>query len=351
MVAQSVTAVPDVQTKPDFENLLKVLRCERPTQSTLFEFILNSEIEEKIVFGPNAEPKKWPLHIIHTLAFQKAGYDYVTIHAPGFRFPVGERARGMSVSMNKGGLISDWESFRAYPWPNPDDADYGVLDEVSNELPDGMKLIAHGPGGVEENVISLVGYETLCYLTIDDPDLVTAIFEAVGSRMVRYYEHVAAHPHVGACISNDDWGFKTQTLLSVAQMRKYLFPWHEGITAAIHKAGKPAILHSCGYYDEIIGAVIGEQQYDGRHSYEDAIKPVEEAYEELKGRIAVLGGIDVDFICRATPEEVYTRAKAMLRRAAADGGYALGTGNSVASYVPHENYFAMIHAAIEERIA
>ena len=39
----------------------------------------------------------------------------------------------------------------------------------------------------------------------------------------------------------------------------------------------------------------------------------------------------------------------MLERTAGRGGYALGTGNSVPDYVPDENYFAMIRAALESR--
>ena len=39
----------------------------------------------------------------------------------------------------------------------------------------------------------------------------------------------------------------------------------------------------------------------------------------------------------------------MLERTAGRGGYALGTGNSVPDYVPDENYFAMIRAALEVR--
>lgn len=349
MTTDALTAIPDVQAAPNFDNLLKVLHCQRPDRPTLFEFFLNEDLEKRIVFGSVEEAKDWPRYVIQAAAFRKAGYDYLTVLTPNFGFPAGERHRGKSVSINEGGVISDWDSFHAYPWQNPDDAEYDMLDKVANELPDGMKIIAHGPGGVEENVITLVGYENLCFMIADDPELVSAIFEAVGSRLVRFYEHVAAHPNVGACISNDDWGFKTQTLLSVSQMREYLFPWHERITAAIHAEGKPAILHSCGYYGEIIDAVIDEQHYEGRHSYEDGIQPVEEAYEAQKGRIAVLGGIDVDFVCRSTPEDIYKRSKAMLCRSEADGGYALGTGNSVPGYVPQENYFAMIYAATESR--
>jgi uroporphyrinogen decarboxylase len=57
----------------------------------------------------------------------------------------------------------------------------------------------------------------------------------------------------------------------------------------------------------------------------------------------------VDFVCRSTPAEVHARSRAMLERAGARGGYALGTGNSVPEYVPLEKYFAMISAANRER--
>jgi uroporphyrinogen decarboxylase len=59
--------------------------------------------------------------------------------------------------------------------------------------------------------------------------------------------------------------------------------------------------------------------------------------------------MDVDFVCRSSPDAVYERSKAMLKLTATRGGYALGTGNSVPEYVPQENYFAMLAAAWEYR--
>ena len=212
-----------------------------------------------------------------------------------------------------------------------------------------MKLIAYGPNGILENAIDLVGYEALCLMIYDDKQLVYDIFEQVGTRLVRYYELAARYECVGACISNDDWGFKTQTLLSPSDLRRFVFPWHKRIVATVHAAGKPVILHSCGFFFKIMGDIIDDIKFDGRHSYEDTIMPVEEAYEQYHDRIATLGGIDVDFVCRSTPEEVYARSAAMLERSAGRGGYALGTGNSVPDYVPDANYFAMIRAALDQR--
>jgi len=75
--------------------------------------------------------------------------------------------------------------------------------------------------------------------------------------------------------------------------------------------------------------------------------PVEEAYETYGSRIAIMGGIDVNFIATETPENIYRRCRAMLERTASRGGYALGTGNSVPEYIPYENYIAMVRAAWE----
>jgi uroporphyrinogen decarboxylase len=88
--------------------------------------------------------------------------------------------------------------------------------------------------------------------------------------------------------------------------------------------------------------IIDDMKYDAKHSFEDAIIPIEQAYEKWGGRISLLGGIDVDFMCRSNPEQIRRRCQAMLAKTSNSGGYALGTGNSVPEYVPYENYLAMI---------
>ncbi len=340
---------PNVQAPPVFENLLKVLQHEAPDRPTLFEFFLNGPLYARLAGGECPAPNHSPDHVRWLIrAFGAAGYDYTTYHGSNIGFPRGDNHVG-GFRMGGGTRIQDRAAFDAYPWPDPDACDYSGLDAVRDDLPAGMRLVVCGPGGLLENAISLVGFEHLCYLMADDPQLVEDVFARIGSVLVRHYEIVGRHATVGACISNDDWGFKTQPMLSPADMRRYVFPWHRSIAEAIHAAGKPAILHSCGnlttLYDDIIDAL----GYDAKHSFEDTIQPVEEAYEAYGHRLAILGGIDLDFVCRATPEQVYERSCAMLNRTASRGSFALGTGNSVPEYVPDENYFAMIAAAVEHR--
>jgi uroporphyrinogen decarboxylase len=261
-------------------------------------------------------------------------------------FKTGERAREDSMSLNEGFIITDEASFEAYDWPDPGAQDYSKLEKIHDYLPDGMKLLVRGPGGVLMNTIYLVGYDNLCIMLYDNPELARAIFDRMGSIIARYYEIVTQYDTMGLLMINDDWAFRTQTLLSPAQMREYVFPWIKRYAEIGRRAGMPVLLHSCGYFVDILDDII-ELSVNGKHSFEDAILPVEDAYEQYYGRIAVLGGIDLDFIIRSTTDQLTARCRAMLERTATRGGFALGTGNSVPEYIPQDKYIALLRAGLE----
>lgn len=330
--------------------MLKTLRRKKPARPTLFEFFLNERLYKRLAADDSPrEGEKWAHDRMVIRAFRRAGYDYATVNGSDFKFPADEVATLQTVSINSGVMIRTREDFEKFDWPDPASFDYSRLEALKDELTDGMKLVLSSPGGILENVTWRIGHDNLCYMLVDDPALLADVFEAVGNRYVKYFELCAGYDSVGAMLACDDWGFKTQTILSPADMRKYVFPWYRKIAQVAHKAGKPIILHSCGQLGEIMDDIIDDMKFDAKHSYEDAILPVEDAYEKYHSRIAVLGGIDLDFVVRGAPEEIYRRSRAMLERTADRGGYALGTGNSVPEYVPDRNYFAMVRAALDAR--
>ncbi len=343
---------PRTTPSPDFNHLLAVLKRREPERPTLFEFFLNERLFDRMVPEYPSNPDDPRVHIRRSIhAFHRLGYDFTTVMVPGFNFADGIviRRHEKSVSLNEGSVLHTWRDFESFRWADPELAHFDLLEEMGKELPDGMKMIVYSPDGVFENVVDLVGYENLCLMIADDPVLAGAIFDKVGERLLRYFELAVQYDGIGAVFGNDDWGFKTHTLLSPADLRRFVFPWYKKINEMVHAAGKPVILHSCGHFTRILDDIVDEMKFDARHSYEDTILPVEEAYERFHERIAILGGIDVDFVCRASPEEVYARSRAMLERSAGRGGYALGTGNSVPDYVPDSGYFAMIRAALDMR--
>ncbi len=332
---------------PDFSQLLRILRREKPERATLFEFIADVGVMlgEKQIEDNDRDAAMYQ----YMRCFFENGYDFACLPTWITRFLEfhrGDRTHGESISQNEGGVITDEATFAAYRWPDAEAADYEMIGRWEKWLPDGAKFILMCPGGVLENLTDLVGFENLCYMLADEPDLVHAITEQIATRLMTFYERQLAFDSVGACMVNDDWGFKTSTILSHEQMRTYIIPWHRKIVDLIHSAGRPAILHSCGNLGPLWEDLIEDIGFDGKHSYEDGIFPVEEAWTRYHERIAILGGIDMDFLCRKTPAEIRRRVEDLINLTDGGSGYAVGSGNSIARYVPRENFQALRDAAL-----
>jgi uroporphyrinogen decarboxylase len=337
--------------QPDIENLYKTLRREKTSRPVLFEFIVNLEVCQQVApQHKNCQPGTLDCFKMVIEAFKNLGYDYApvyTMETEILTFEKGEYDSLSSRSQNQGALITDRESFDSYPWPDPRRSNYELYHRLSDYLPDGMKLLGFSNGGILENATDIVGFENLCMMYLKDPDLTREIFENIGKRLLEFYTIISSIDSVGACVVTDDWGFKTQTMFPPEMMQEHVFPYTRKIVEVIHDHGKPVILHSCGNLKMIMDTIIDELKLDGKHSFEDGIYPVEDAYEWWHDRIAIMGGIDMDFLTRKTPEEVYSRAIKLLEQTSDRGGYALGSGNSIAHYVPMENYISMIRAATD----
>ena len=62
--------------------------------------------------------------------------------------------------------------------------------------------------------------------------------------------------------------------------------------------------------------------------------------------VAVLGGLDVHRLSTHTPQQVRERVRALVEICGSRGRYAIGSGNSIPSYIPTENYLAMVDEAL-----
>ena len=332
--------------EPDFTLFLNALKGAKTPRPVLFDFLISEHIAAPLA-GKPADGSPLSVFRRDAKAYALLGYDYALALAPGFGFAANTPRSKESACMNDTCVIRDRRDFERYEWPEPDDSIPEFFEAAGKCLPDGMKLIVHGPNGVLEITSALFGFDNLMFMLYDDPGLVKAVTDEVGSRLLRYYELALQVGAVGAIICNDDWGFKTQTMMSPAHMREYVFPWHKTAVEAARAAGRPAVLHSCGDHRGIMEDIIGDMGYAGKHSYEDNIQPVEEAYGQYGRRIGILGGMDMDFLCRARPEEVYQRARRMLLLSRENGRYLLGTGNSLARFLPLAQYNAMRRAAFD----
>ena len=266
------------QPGPDFERLRKVLLREGdPDRIPFIELYIDKEIMEAILGEKvpellpgelaDGEHEAQERYLDMLLQFQyQMGYDYVPgTYAPGiFGFGVSAGmllaedtaalSRGERSWVNESrGVITNWEDFESFPWPEPEELDYSSLEYMAEHLADGMKLICdNNPGGILESVMWLMGYTSFSYALADDPDLVAAMFERVGSLTTTALANMAEIDNMGALCLGDDMGFKSATMISPELLRKYVFPWQKKLADIAHQHGLPFVLHSCGNLEEVM---------------------------------------------------------------------------------------------------
>jgi len=354
-----VSGLLNVHVEPDWRGFLRCIRREgTPARVHFIELFLDGEIKDEICrrFGllRGLDPADPFFALRKEIAVQSfLGYDYVRCSLDGLDMPLrhvrtqdtAELARegGRNFMEEHKGPITTWEEFRSYPWPDPERASTRSLEWLSENLPEGMCIV--GSGGFAhfaELLTWLMGYETLCFALYDQRDLVRSIAD----RLLEIYRVVIARllrfERVKLVWGSDDMGFRSGPLVSPADLREFVFPGHRLMAEMSHAAGRPYILHACGNLSQIMDELIDDVGIDGKHSFEDTIEDVVEAKRRYGQRIALLGGIDVDFLCRASEEDVRRRVRRTLDACMSGGGYCLGTGNSVANYIPVDNYLAML---------
>jgi uroporphyrinogen decarboxylase len=345
--------------RPDWEGLIADIRRQgTPGRVYHLELFHDPEVAQAIAdrFGLVAgvrrdDPDYERRRLIAVNRF--CGFDYVPARLIGmdlamFRATVEDtaalkRAGGRAFQDEHRGPIMTWEDFEKFPWPDPGapgaDAD---LEWFSRHLPDDMCIVGRGTAHFCECLAWLMGYETLCYALYDNRDLVRAI----AGRLTELYRGVLARmltfDRVKVVFASDDMGFKTGLLFSPADMREFVLAGHREQAAMAHAAGRPYLLHSCGKLADIMDDLVDDVKIDAKHSFEDTIEDVREAKKTYGRRIALLGGIDVDFLCRSDEAAIRQRVRETLDACMPGGGYCLGTGNSVANYIPLDNYLAML---------
>ncbi len=345
--------------EPDWRGLRRcILREGTPERVHHIELFLDPEVQQAVCERFNLldglSPADDSFDLERQVRIQSfLGYDYVRAGVEEQEWVLRQHTAADTAGLKRGGgreyvdmqrgPIANWDDFERYPWPDPAKASFRALEWLETRLPESMCVMAHsGFGHFAELLSWLMGYETLCTALFEQRDLVEAIARKLEEHSAACLAQVLRFDRVGFVWASDDMGFRTGPLISPADMREFVLPGHTRLAKMAHDAGRPYLLHSCGRLDLIMEDLIDDVKVDARHSFEDAIEPVTKAYAKYHERVALLGGIDVDFLCRNDAEAVRARVRDTLRVCQPGGGYCLGTGNSVANYIPVDNYLAML---------
>lgn len=284
----------------------------------------------------------------------RAGYDYVHLRANYEYRMVGDGHRdedqiyGGDMQVTTWGgketsLVSTWEEYECYPWPDPETIDFSNLEACARCLPRGMQIIS-GVGGIFTRVWRIMGFETFCYSLADQPDLVAELFRRVGETQLKVFRRIVEMDSIGAMWYGDDLAYYSGTMVSHSVLRRYLFPYMEEMGAIGREKGLPFILHSDGNLWQILPDLLA-CGLNALHPVEPKAMDSRELKARYGDRLSLLGNIEMgDTLTLGTPSDVEAEVQERIGALAPGGGYAVGSSNTVAHYVPLENFEAMVRA-------
>ena len=243
------------------------------------------------------------------------------------------------------GVIRSLDEVRSFAWPNPEQIDLSALEQIEPHLPPEMGLIAV-IGKVFTPTWMLLGFEGFAEAWAFNRELVAAVFERVIEIQWRTFERAIALPRVVGIWHPDDLAYGTGLLCSPAVFREFVFPVYRRMGEVCRERGLSYVFHSDGDLRPVLDDLIA-CGFQGLHPLEPQAMDAREVKALTRGQLCLLGNIDVDRLARGTPEEIKALVRANIRDLTDDGGYCVGSANSVTYYVPLANYQAMLEAAFE----
>ncbi|MBT7065326.1 MAG: hypothetical protein HN919_03410 [Verrucomicrobia bacterium] len=337
---------PRIERDARFDEFLKVLRREgTPAYLPFYEHFASpgfmvSRVPEMAEAKEQGDRERY--YKLYAEFYLSLGYDCIPLEIP-LSFGKIER-KASDHQSEKGACIESMDDFESLAWPDEESPiNLDAFEIVGSAIPDHIKIVGGVCGGPYEAATQqLLGVMGLSYALMDMPDVVQAVFGKLQTLYTNANRQLATMDCIGATRQGDDLGFKTGTFMPPDMLREHVFPIYKAMVDEAHGQGKPFILHSCGQLAEVYEDLI-ECGIDAKHSYEDQITPVWDFLAQYGDRITPLGGLDVDTVCSADEETLRAYTRSAVEKCWGEGKYwALGTGNSLADYIPLENYLVVL---------
>ncbi len=329
--------------QPDFDNLKNTLLCKKRNRVPLIEMHIDEGFKEKYLM-------KKPSTIEDEIRFSMDHCHDFILAAKGILKPAKTIGRetekdGMTWADEEEGLIKDKKSFDSYAWIDPEDEDYSIFKDAQRALPDNMKIIATG-GKIFTAAWMLMGFNNFCISTIEDYDLVKKVFAEIGNIQFEVFKRIIEFKSVGAFAAIDDIAYTEGLMVSAGILRENLFPWYKKIGKICNEKGIPYIYHSDGRIWEILDDLI-DCGFHAIHPIEPKAMSAKEIQDKYRGRLCLLGNIEMDTLIRGDSQAVRDLVLHNLKELASGGFYACGSSNTITTPMPIENVRTMVDTVMQ----
>jgi uroporphyrinogen decarboxylase len=338
--------------RPNVESFLRTLRREKGNQIHVAELGIHPVIKEKFL-------GKKILTIKDEIDFwSNAGYDYVKLqpevkiitYSEEFKknYEVENQTISRNWSAEQVGLIKNQEDYDKFVFPKYEDVNYSVFERAIPQLPENFGIIGQY-GDIFTMTWELMGFENFSLALYENYDLVLQINNSLGNLIVNMFYNMISLPEVVAIWYSDDIAFASGLMVSPENLEDLLFPWLKKIGDLAKEYNKPFIYHSDGLLTTVMDKII-QCGVAVLHPIEPKAMDIVEVKKNYGDKLALIGNIDVDLLSRGSKEEIVNNVIRNIESVGLNGGYCVGSGNSIPEYVNFENYLTMIETAKEYQL-
>ncbi|OGU75735.1 MAG: nucleoside 2-deoxyribosyltransferase [Ignavibacteria bacterium RBG_16_34_14] len=329
---------------PDITQLIKTLKREKADYIPIVELGIHPKIKERFL-------SKSILNLKDEVEFwYNAGYDYIKLQ-PIFNFDPNkivseDKPDSTRKWASEGeGLIKSFDDFEKFHFPKVEEINYSNFERIKEYLPEGMGVIGQY-GDIFTMTWEMMGFETFSLALFENPTLVKLLNEKIGQLILSMFEYFAQSDVVDVIWYSDDIAYQSSLMISPADLDKYFFPWLKKIGELAKKCNKPFIYHSDGILYSVMDKII-DCGVDALHPIEPKAMDISEVKGRYGKKLCLIGNVDVDLLCRGREDEIRTQVLYNIEKVGFNGGYCVGSGNSIPDYVKYENYIAMIETVKE----
>ncbi|MCL6495999.1 MAG: hypothetical protein K6T54_14655 [Ignavibacterium sp.] len=190
----------------------------------------------------------------------------------------------------------------------------------------------------------MMGFENFSLALFEDDTIIQLINDKVGEIVLSMFRNMSELDNVKALWYSDDIAYTNGLMVSPDTLEKYFFPWLKKIGEIARQTKKPLIYHSDGILFDVMERLI-ECGINTLHPIEPKAMDIVEVKKRFGDRISLIGNIDVDLLARGTKDEIRKNVLFNIENVGFNGGYCVGSGNSIPEYVNLDNYITMIETA------
>lgn len=194
-----------------------------------------------------------------------------------------------------------------------------------------------------ERAWSLRSMPELMVDMLEAPEWVEELLDAILAYNLELIDELLKYD-IHGILFGDDWGQQQGLLFGPVQWRRFVKPRLAQMIAAVKRADKVAMIHSCGRVQQLFPDLV-EIGLDVFNPFQPDVMDVYAIKRQYGDRLTFYGGMSVQgLLPHGTPQQIRGETRRLMDGIGRDGGFIIGPSHHMPGDIPVDNMVAFIEA-------